>query len=267
MKRPIKSKPAGSKLSVVDIPLEDLIPDEDNPNQMDEATFDLLIEEIREQGFDEPIQVRPHPTIKGKYQIGGGHHRVKAAKVVGMDSVPAVIKDWSDRQQKVALVKRNALRGELDKVKMTKLYQDLARQSKDPVQLQRELGFSNPKKLDAMIELAAKNLTPRQKKELAKAKENIKTMDDLSSVLNRIFKESGSEIDKGYMVFSFGGKDHHYFQIDDETNKALKAMLKQCEDEGVSYVEHLQSIVKSAPPPKKGAASPPKKTIKKKPSK
>lgn len=247
MKKPIKSKPA-SKLNVVDIPVEDLIPDEDNPNEMDEATFDLLIEEIREEGFDEPIQVRPHPKIKGKYQISGGHHRVKAAKVIGLDSVPAVIKDWSDRKQKVALVKRNSLRGDLNKTKLAKLYQDLAKQSKDVVQLQRELGFSNPKKLDAMIEQASKNMTPTQKKKLAEAKEKIKTMDDLSSVLNRIFKESGSEIDKGYMVFSFGGKEHHYFQIDAETSEALKAIKKDCEARNVSYVEALQSIVKGAAP-------------------
>ena len=248
MKKPSKTN-TGTKLAVVDIPVEDLIPDEDNPNEMDEATFDLLIEEIREEGFDEPIQVRPHPTQKGKYQISGGHHRVKAAKVIGLESVPAVVKNWTDRQQKVALVKRNSLRGDLNKVKFARLYQDLAKKSKDVVQLQRELGFSNPKKLDAMIEQAGTNMTPSQKKKLAEAKEKIKTMDDLSSVLHRIFKESGSEVDKGYMVFSYGGKDHHYFQIDEETNKRLKAIKKECEDAGVSYTAHLQSIVKAAPPP------------------
>lgn len=243
-----KTKPERSKLEVVDIPLEDLIPDDDNPNEMDEATFDLLIEEIREIGFDEPIQVRPHPTMKGKYQISGGHHRVKAATVVGMQSVPAVIKNFSDRQQKVALVKRNALRGELNKPKLAKLYHELAKGGKDPTQLQRELGFSNPKKLDLLIEQAEKTMTPTQKKKLAEAKENIKSLDDLSSVLNRIFKESGSELDQGYMVFSFGGKEHHYFQIDAETNDALKRLKARCDKDGTKYVDALQSIVTAAAP-------------------
>lgn len=250
-KRPIKKKQSAVKasaLQVIDIPIEDLIPDDDNPNEMDEATFDLLIEEIREEGFDEPIQVRKHPTLEGKYQIGGGHHRVKAATVIGMQSVPAVVKQWDDRKQKVALVKRNALRGELNKQKMAKLYKDLAKNSKDPVQLQRELGFSNPKKLDALIEQAEKSLTQTQKKKLAEAKENIKSLDDLSSVLNRIFKESGSELEQGYMVFSFGGKEHHYFKINDETNDALHRIKNRCEKEGTNFTEALQSIVTEASP-------------------
>lgn len=249
MKKPITiKKPTRSALEVVDIAIGDLIPDEDNPNQMTDATLDLLIEEIREQGFDEPIQVRPHPTMKGKFQISSGHHRVKAATIIGMQAVPAVIKKFTDRQQKVALVKRNSLRGELDKTKMAKLYKELAKGGVDPVQLQRELGFTEPKRLDALIEQASKNMTPKQKKKLAEAKEKIKSVDDLSSVLNRIFKESGSEIDKGYMVFSFGGKEHHYFQIDDETNDALHRLKADCEKRGVTYTDALQSIVRAAAP-------------------
>jgi ParB/RepB/Spo0J family partition protein len=262
IKKPTAKPLAPSKLGVVDIPLEDLIPDDDNPNEMAPATLDLLIEEIRENGFDEPIQVRPHPTIPGKYQISGGHHRVKAATVVGLQSVPAIIKDLDDRKQKIALVKRNALRGDFNKLKFAKLFNDLAKGAKDPVQLQRELGYSDPKKIDILIAEAAKNMTPTQKKKLADAKESIKSMDDLSSVLNRIFKESGSEMDKGYMVFSYGGKEHHYFQIDDETNDAMKRIKAQCDKTGQSYVQALQSIVTAAAPaPVK--AVPKKKPIKK----
>ena len=242
MKKLIRSIPKISALSVVDIPIEDLIPDEDNPNEMDEATFDQLIEEIREQGFDEPIQVRPHPTMKGKYQIAGGHHRVKAATVLGMQSVPAVIKNFSDREQKVALVKRNALRGELNKGKLVKLYQTLAK-GRDPVQVQRELGFTNTKRFELMIDEVSKTLTPKQKKQLAAAKEDIKSMDDLSSVLNRIFKESGSELDKGYMVFSFGGKRHHYFQIDEGTDKLLQSIVAEAESRGMTYTEAVQLVL------------------------
>jgi len=62
-------------------------------------------------------------------------------------------------------------------------------------------------------------------------------------VLNRIFKEAGSELDKGYMVFSFGGKKHHYFQIDAETNRKLEEIIAKCESNNVSYTQAMQSIV------------------------
>lgn len=261
-KKPIK-KLERSKLEVVDIAVEDLIPDEDNPNEMNEQTFDALIDEIKEQGFDEPIQVRAHPTLKGKYQIGSGHHRVKAAMVCGMQSVPAVIKNWTDREQKVALTKRNVLRGDMNKTKLARLYQQLSK-GRDPVQVQRELGFNDRKKFEAMIDEVAKNLTPKQKKKLAEAKEKIKSMDDLSSVLNRIFKDSGSELDKGYMVFSFGGQDHHYYQIDKATNERLKEIHSACEKSGMPYAEFIQAAVNGASLPSGTAPKP--STVKKKPA-
>lgn len=269
-KRPPKPTPTkkGGSIEIAMIPVEDLIPDDENPNAMDEATFDQLVEEIAEQGFDEPVLVREHPTQKGKYQIGSGHHRTKAAIVNGMTEVPAIIKHWTDREQKVALVKRNALRGELNKAKLTHLYRDLAK-GKDGVQVQRELGFTNPKKFEAMIDKVEQQLPPKARKKLQEAKETIKSVDDLSSVLNRIFKESGSELDQGYMVFSFGGKEHHYFQIDDETNKKLHAIKKHCDTHDVPYTEALQSIVAQAvdlgslPTERKGGKPPESKPIKK----
>jgi hypothetical protein len=247
-KRPTKKKPlklAKATLEVFDIAVENLIPDEDNPNEMDEATFDQLVEEIREQGFDEPIQVREHPSLEGKFQIGSGHHRTKAAIVLGMSVVPAIIKDWSDREIKVALVKRNVLRGDPNKQKLVALYRDLAK-GKDSVQVQRELGFTSTKKFEALYEQAAKNLNPKQRKKLDEAKETIKSVDDLSSVLNKIFKESGSELDKGYMVFSFGGKKHHYFQIDKTTQDNLETIIAHCEKHDIPYTDVMQSIVADA---------------------
>lgn len=239
------TRPSTSKLEVFDLPVEDLIPDDDNPNEMDEATFDQLVEEIREQGFDEPIQVRRHPTIEGKYQIGSGHHRTKGAIVLGMTHVPAIIKEWTDREIKVALVKRNVLRGDTNKTKLVSLYRELAK-GKDAIQVQRELGYTNPKRFEAMYEQAEKSLNPKQRKKLAAAKETIKSVDDLSSVLNKIFKESGSELDKGYMVFSFGGKKHHYFQIGAATEVSLQSIIKHCEENDLQYTDVMERIVEQA---------------------
>ena len=264
-KRPPKPKPTKPKktgdLEIVMVPVEDLIPDEDNPNEMDERTFDALIEEIREQGFDEPIHARPHPDMEGKYQIGSGHHRYKAACVIGLGEIPTVIKHWDDRQQKAALAKRNALRGQLNKEKMVALYQQLAK-GRDPASVQRELGFTDTKSFEKLVDTAIKSLPKKQSKKLAEAKENIKSIDDLSSVLNRIFKEAGSELDKGYMVFSWGGKKHHYFQIDDATNAKLEAIIAHCEETGQKYTDFMQSIVAAVELPAK-----PKRATKKRKSK
>jgi polyhydroxyalkanoate synthesis regulator phasin len=243
--KPTPTKPKKSTFEIIMVPVEDLIPDEDNPNSMNETTFDALCEEIQEQGFDEPLLVRASPTQEGKYEIGSGHHRHKAGIVVGLKELPCVVKHWTDREKKMALTKRNVMRGDMDKTKLRKLYEDLVK-GQDPAQVQREMGYTDRKKFEAIIDEAGKSLPTKQRKKLAEAKETIKTMDDLSSVLNRIFKESGSELDDGYLVFSFGGKNHHYFQIGQETEDKLQAIQAYCDENNVPYIEAMASILRQA---------------------
>jgi hypothetical protein len=235
-----------TKPNIVYISVDRLIPDEDNPNVMSETVFDALVEEIREQGFDEPILAREAPGKKGWYEIGSGHHRLKAAKVLGYHEVPVILKNWTDREKKLALTKRNVLRGDVtDKAKLVKLYSQLVKGS-DPKTVQREMGFHDSKRFEVLIESAKANMTPAQRKKLDEAKETIKSVDDLSSVLNRIFKESGSQLDRGYMVFSFGGKEHHYFQIDEATNVKLKEVIKMADAADVPYTKIMEAMVAAA---------------------
>jgi ElaB/YqjD/DUF883 family membrane-anchored ribosome-binding protein len=214
---------------------------------MTEEVFDALCEEIREQGFDEPILVRESTKQPGYYEIGSGHHRWKAANVIGMDTVPCIVKEWSDTDLTLALTKRNVLRGNVtDKSKLAKIYEQLVKEMGDATVAQKAMGFHNKKAFETLLDQAKKTMTATQRKKLDAAKETIKSVDDLSSVLNSIFKESGSELDKGYMVFSFGGKHHHYFQIDEVTHANLGKIKKKCEDSGMSYAEAMQSIVADA---------------------
>jgi hypothetical protein len=93
-----------------------------------------------------------------------------------------------------------------------------------------------------------KALPKSHKKKLDEAKETIRSVDDLSSVLNTIFKEHGSELDKGFMVFSFGGKDHHYIPVDDELNKRIKALEKKVEKEGIDITDVFKDLLKDYEP-------------------
>lgn len=232
-----------SSLEVFDIPLELLHGDEKNPNEMAEDKFDLLVQEIQENGFDEPLQVIPHPRMDGHYLIAGGHHRKKAAASIGMDAVPCIIKEgWTEDQQKFALVKRNLVKGKTNTQKFTTLYNELAKKY-DPALLQTMLGFTQKKEFDAVYEGVEKSLTPKQKTALANAKEEIKSVDDLTAVLHRIFKEEGSESDHSYVIFSHLGKQHHYIKADDELTDALSRHKKRCDKKGESMIGLIKEIV------------------------
>jgi ParB/RepB/Spo0J family partition protein len=57
-----------------------------------------LQESIRAEGVIEPILVRPHAKGNGKFQIVAGERRFRAAKAVGLEQIPTMIKIVSDEK-------------------------------------------------------------------------------------------------------------------------------------------------------------------------
>lgn len=212
---------AVSTLVVNDVPIDLLHDNPDNPNVEDERTFDILVEKIRTHGFDEPVIVVPRAA--GGYEIVSGHHRCKAARVLGYKQVPCVIKTgWDETTKDIEVISRNNVRGKVNPDKFSAYWRKLAKRNVDPEVTRRLMGFTTKDAFDKIYKAAEDSITdPVKKKKLADAKETIRSVDDLSSVLNTIFKENGSELDHGFLVFSFGGKNHHYVQIDKELDKLL----------------------------------------------
>lgn len=62
--------------------------------QFSEEAVTSLAESIREHGMLQPILVRPY--IDGQYQIVAGERRWRAARMLGLDEVPVIIKDITD---------------------------------------------------------------------------------------------------------------------------------------------------------------------------
>jgi hypothetical protein len=245
-----KKKPEALKrstLEVMDIPLDRLIPSPENPNEQDDTTFDELVEALRKDGCDEPIIVVPQKVDgrdTGKYYIASGEHRYKGAKFLGWKTIPGIVKPgWSDDERKIALVRRNMLRGALNPEKFTKLYGELAKKY-DKELLKRLMGFTKTDAFEKVYKAIESSVTPKQRKQLAEAKETIKSVDDLSSVLNTIFKEHGSELDFGFMVFSFGGKNHHYFKTDAELDKLLKKLEATLQSQGMDATEFFKGALR-----------------------
>lgn len=222
---------AESKLKLFDIPIGQLVPDEHNPNRQSEDVFDELVERVREEGFDEPIIVYPEmvsgkPT--GKYKIASGHHRVKAMELIGGATVPAVIREgWDDDRALIELTARNSLRGDIDPKTFTDNYNRLAKKYGEE-QLRKMMGLTGKKQFDALYQGVKKQLPARQQKKLEEAKEEIHSVEDLSQVLNEIFREHGTKLDKSLLVFSFGGKEHTYIQVDKTTYKAVASLAEKC---------------------------------------
>jgi ParB/RepB/Spo0J family partition protein len=263
--KPTRLELARSNLQVFDIPIELLVESEENPNEMDDKMFDQFVEKVREEGFDEPIKVVPHPDGE-RYFIAAGHHRVKAGKLLKMTHIPGVIKEgWDDDKRKLELVANNMVKGNLNPEKFTALYNDLAKKY-DKELLKSMMGFTRKDAFDKVYKAVSDKLPAKQRKQLEEAKETIRSVDDLSSVLNTIFKEGGSELEKGYMVFSFGGKEHIYIQADAELHAATKHLIEEAKREGVNVGDALKAAIRKVDltiaPKNANTGAEPKKVLK-----
>jgi ParB family chromosome partitioning protein len=107
----------------IDIPLARI---RENPRQprlrMDDAALASLAESIRQHGVIQPILVTE--TIDG-YTLVAGERRVRAARMVGLDHVPAIVRQLADRQQLELALVENLQREDLDPMEAARAYRQL----------------------------------------------------------------------------------------------------------------------------------------------
>ncbi len=84
--------------------LSEIEPNRGQPRKnFDDAAISALADSIREHGVLQPILVRP--LAFGGYQIVAGERRWRAARMLGLDEVPVVIRDLSDLEAaQIALI-------------------------------------------------------------------------------------------------------------------------------------------------------------------
>ena len=215
---------AEHKMKVRDIPIGDIKPNPWNPNEMDDETFNRLAEEIQSVGFIDPIQVVP--TEDGKWMIIGGEHRWRVSKVLGYEFVPCVLLDhnkWSDVDlQKFVTTRLNALHGKVNPEKFMQLYLDLAKRHEETA-LQALMGFTDQDAWKSLTKGVRKGLedagvNKETLKKFDEAAAELKTVDDLSGIVNRLFTDHGNDLKYNFMILSFGGKDHLYIQFDNKAD-------------------------------------------------
>lgn len=210
------------KMQIDYLPMDVLHGNDWNPNTQKDETFNKLVENIEEIGFVEPVMVRP--LDDGQFEIVSGHHRVEAAKIVGMEEVPCIIQeDFDEDMTKFQLVRMNVLRGELDPEKFTNLFNDLA--EKYGSEMTRDMmAMVDQKAFDKLYIDVRSELPKDLQKKLDKTKKEIKDVDGLSRILNNIFANYGDTLDFNFLVFSYGNKDHYWVQMSKAVRDTVERM-------------------------------------------
>jgi ParB family chromosome partitioning protein len=116
--------PEGDRKSfgVRHVPTERVDP---NPNQprlaMDQDSLDDLASSVREHGILQPILVRP--AAGGRYQIVAGERRWRAARMAGLDTVPALIEELDDETALEISIIENLQREDLSPLDEALMYE------------------------------------------------------------------------------------------------------------------------------------------------
>ena len=94
---------------VKEIPLYELHPFKDHPFKIqNDEEMKRLIESIQKFGTLTPALARPLP--EGGYELISGHRRLAACQVLGIETMPVIIREMSDDEAVIAMVDANLQR-------------------------------------------------------------------------------------------------------------------------------------------------------------
>ena len=98
--------------SALDLEISKIHPFKDHPFKvLDDEKMQDLVESIRINGVLSPVLVRP--VGNDIYEMVSGHRRMHAAMLLGMECIPAIIREMTDDEAIVKMVDANIQREEL----------------------------------------------------------------------------------------------------------------------------------------------------------
>jgi len=107
----------------VEVDVEDLRPNPLQPRQdYDQNAMDELAHSLKETGMLQPIVVVPEDN---HYKIVVGERRWRAAQKAGLQKIPAVVRQLSEKQQIEASLVENLQRKDLNPIEIASAYQKL----------------------------------------------------------------------------------------------------------------------------------------------
>ncbi len=94
---------------VVELPLHQLYTFKDHPFRVvDDEEMAQLVESIKEKGVLSPAIVRP--IGDNQYEIISGHRRKRACEIIGLLTMPVIVREFDDREATILMVDANIQR-------------------------------------------------------------------------------------------------------------------------------------------------------------
>lgn len=98
-----------------------IIPGNNDRTLFNQAELQALSENIAANGLLQPIMVRP--LSEGQYQIILGERRFRAIRLLGWETIPAIIRDVTEEEASAGMLSENMVRANLDPIDEAHAYQ------------------------------------------------------------------------------------------------------------------------------------------------
>lgn len=173
-------------MSVVNMPIEYLVPHPQNPRK-DLGDLEELTASIKENGIYQNLAVIPineeAPDEEPKYMVVIGHRRLEAAKRAGLKEVPcAIVRDLSETRQLQIMLLENMQRSDLTVYEQAQGFQQLLDFGMDIEDISQQSGFSKST-IRRRLEIA--KLDQNKLKEISSTRQlSLKEFDALAKIKN-----------------------------------------------------------------------------------
>ena len=137
---PVMTVPADA---VVELPLGDIDPNRDQPRKkFDDEALAQLADSIRHSGVLSPILVAREGS---RYTIIAGERRWRAARLAGIETIPAIVREWDEIKRQEAALIENIQRENLNPIEEAQgIYVLMNECALTQEQVSQRLGRSRP---------------------------------------------------------------------------------------------------------------------------
>ncbi len=116
--------PSSLSVTVADLTLDAIVPNPRQPREVfDEEEIEGLAVSLQDVGMLQPVVVRP--LSGGRYELVAGERRLRAAKLAGLDRIPAVVRHTDDASMLKEALVENIHRVQLNPLEEAAAYEQL----------------------------------------------------------------------------------------------------------------------------------------------
>lgn len=241
--------------SYLEIPIEDVSPNNWNPMEMTDESFEMLEKNITKVGFLDPILVVPvgkeGKTIK--WMVIDGEHRYEAQKG-NVATIPAIVCDpelFDEVTSKIETVRMNKIKGGFNISKFNSLVNDLVKNHEIPFDsIAEELGFVDEDEFQQLIDESRKMLPKQAIKEFDRSVRKIESIDQLHKLVERLWMRFGDTLGANFMILDYGGKRNLWVQIQKSSYiKLIVEKFRDCLSEQCTVDSFLVALLSSVDVP------------------